>query len=478
MFNTLKIGWSIDNTVIHIVGIGGIGMSGIAELLHNIGYKVQGSDANMSNNIERLRGLGILCHVGHKEENLGNATIVVRSTAIKDNCPDIIAAFAGKIPVISRSEILAEIMRFKYCISVSGSHGKTTTSAIVSHLLEVAGLSPTIINGGIINTKGTNVHLGMSDYIVAEADESDGTFIYIHSAIGVVTNIDPEHLDYYKTFDQLKHAFKTFLNNLPFYGFGVVCFDHPIVQEICVDVNRRLITYGIENTNVDVYAKNITLDASGQKFSIYLSNAMVKRLHLPYNEIPNVTLGIIGKHNVQNALAAVAIALEKRISLDDIIKALSSFNGVGRRFTKVAEQNQILFVDDYAHHPIEVQATLSSARDLAKVRGGRVIAILQPHRYTRLRDLFTEFAKCAYNADIVLLTDVYAASESPIDNINSNTLVEEMRKHHSNVNKVANFDSLAHTLKSILQPQDIVLFLGAGDITKWAYQMPNKLNEV
>lgn len=455
--------------VIHIIGIGGIGMSGIAEILHNLGYPVQGSDLSSNANTTRLEAIGIKIFYDHNENNVQDTGVIVRSTAVKESNPEIQYALANKIPVISRSEMLAEIMRMKIGVAISGTHGKTTTTSLVSCMFEAANMQPTVINGGIINTVGTNAYVGSGDYIIAEADESDATFIHIPSTIGVITNIDPEHLDYYGSFENAKQAYRTFIQNLPFYGFGVLCTDHPEVKAISSEIkHRKVVTYGLEE-GANFQAININVTAEGSYFDVQLHKG---KLH---EVMTGFYLPTPGFHNVQNALAAVAIAFELGFDRDIIINGFKQFQGVGRRFTKTGEVHGILVVDDYAHHPKEVEATLKTARIVANNRNGRVVAVLQPHRYTRLANLFDDFASCFNDADIVYISDIYSAGEQPIAGISSGELVKAIAKTNKQCFHFVGEHDLPSILAEKVKTDDIILCMGAGTITKWAYNLPEAL---
>ncbi|MEQ9199336.1 MAG: UDP-N-acetylmuramate--L-alanine ligase, partial [Rhodospirillales bacterium] len=369
---------------IHFVGIGGIGMSGIAEVLNQLGYQVKGSDISDNANVQRLRGLGIEVHVGHRAENVGDASVVVVSTAVKADNPEVVAARAALIPVVRRAEMLGELMRLKWAIAVGGTHGKTTTTSLVAAMLDAAELDPTVINGGIINAYGTNARVGEGEWMVAEADESDGSFLKLPATIAVVTNIDPEHLDHYGDFDTLKRAFDSFVANIPFYGFAALCVDHPEVQAMIPRVSdRKIITYGL-TPQADVRALNIDIGPGGAKFDVTVSD----RAATPPRQMTDLRLPMYGRHNVQNSLAAIAIACEMGLSEEVIRKALAGFKGVKRRFTRTGEWNGVTVIDDYGHHPVEISAVLKAAREAS---AGNVIAVVQPHRYTRLRDLFEDF---------------------------------------------------------------------------------------
>ncbi len=463
----------LDVGMLHFVGIGGIGMSGIAEVLHNLGYAVQGSDLSDNYTVERLRKHDIKVMIGpHKAQNIHGATVVVISSAVKADNPEVVEARAQRIPVVRRAEMLAELMRLKATISIAGTHGKTTTTSLISTLLMAAEMKPTVINGGIINAYGTNAFLGEGEWMVVEADESDGTFIRIPSTIAVITNIDPEHLDHYGTFEHLKAAFHQFITQLPFYGFGVLCIDHPEVQALMARIlDRRIVSYGT-SPQADVRAVNIRQVAHGQVFDVELAARtgeaarVLKDVHLP----------MYGAHNMRNACAAIAVAREVGIADAVILRGLKSFEGVKRRFTKTGEVGGITIIDDYGHHPVEIAATLSSARQAVEASGGKVIAVVQPHRYTRLSSLFTEFCTCFDNADSVVVTDVYSAGEEPIEGANRDALVAGIRSHgHKHVLPLASEKELATVIATIAQPSDFVVCLGAGSISKWAASLPKEL---
>ncbi len=463
----------LDVGMLHFVGIGGIGMSGIAEVLHNLGYQVQGSDLADNYTVERLRKNGIKVVIGpHQASNIQGAAVLVISSAVKADNPEVVEARAQRIPVVRRAEMLAELMRLKATISIAGTHGKTTTTSLISTLLMSAGKKPTVINGGIINAYGTNAILGEGEWMVVEADESDGTFIRIPSTIAVVTNIDPEHLDHYGNFENLKGAFHQFITQLPFYGFGVLCADHPEVQALMAKVfDRRMISYGT-SPQADVRAVNIRQVSGGQLFDV----EVLDRSSGAPQVMKDVALPMYGMHNVRNALAAIAVAREVGIDDANILKALNAFEGVKRRFTKTGEVNGITVIDDYGHHPVEIAATLSSARQAVEAKGGRVIAVVQPHRYTRLASLFSDFCTCFSDADTVIVTDVYTAGEDPIEGANRDALVEGIRNHgHKHVLPLESEKALAGVVASIAQPNDFVICLGAGSISKWAASLPKEL---
>ena len=462
----------LDIGTIHFVGIGGIGMSGIAEVLHSLGYSVQGSDIADSANVKRLRDMGIDVHVGHDAANLGQAQVVVVSSAVKPDNPEVVAARQNLIPVVRRAEMLGELMRLKWSIAVGGTHGKTTTTSLVSAVLDGAGLDPTVINGGIINAYGTNARLGTGDWLVAEADESDGTFLKLPSTIAVVTNIDPEHMEHYGDFDTLKRAFVQFVENIPFYGFAVLCIDHAEVQNLIPRVSdRRVVTYGF-SPQADVRAVNMTPGLDGIAFDAVIRDRKTGETR----EIADLHLPMYGQHNVQNALAAIAIANEMMLSDADVARALAKFGGVKRRFTRTGTVGGITVIDDYGHHPVEISAVLAAARDATN---GKVIAVVQPHRYTRLRDLFEDFCTCFNDADAVVVAPVYAAGEAPIEGIDRDSLVEGLKVHgHRKVIALDAPEDLARITLDLAKSGDFVVCLGAGTITAWANALPEQLQEL
>jgi len=454
---------------IHFVGIGGIGMSGIAEVLVNLGYAVQGSDASDNYNLDRLRKKGAKVSVGHKAENVDGAEVVVVSTAIKRDNPELMAARERRIPVVRRAEMLAELMRLKSCVAIAGTHGKTTTTTMVATLLDAGGLDPTVINGGIINAYGSNARLGAGDWMVVEADESDGTFLKLPTDVAIVTNVDPEHLDHFKTFEAVQDAFRHFVENLPFYGFAVMCIDHPVVQTLVGKIeDRRIITYG-ENPQADARLVDLTAGGGGSKFKVVIRDRKAGTTH----EIADLALPMPGRHNASNATAAIAVAHALGVSDDAIRKAMAGFGGVKRRFTKTGEWNGVTVIDDYGHHPVEIAAVLKAARDSYT---GKVIAVVQPHRYTRLQSLFEEFCTCFNDADAVVVADVYAAGEAPIDGIDRDHFVEGLRAHgHREVVPLPAATELAGIVKGLVKSGDLVVCLGAGNITQWAYALPDQL---
>ena len=454
---------------IHFVGIGGIGMSGIAEVLLNLGYRVQGSDASENANVKRLREKGATIWIGHDAKHLGEAEVVVVSTAIRRDNPELTAAREKRLPVVRRAEMLAELMRLKQCVAIAGTHGKTTTTSLVATLLDAGGFDPTVINGGIINAYGTNARLGEGEWMVVEADESDGTFLKLPADVAIVTNIDPEHLDHFHTFDAIKEAFRAFVENLPFYGFAVMCLDHVTVQELVGRIeDRRVITYG-ENPQSDVRLLDVDLTGGTTKFNVLIRD----RVTSDATYLQNLVLPMPGHHNALNATAAIAVAHQLGMSVEAIRKALAGFGGVKRRFTRTGEWKGAIFFDDYGHHPVEIAAVLRAARASTKQH---VIAIVQPHRYTRLQSLFDQFATCFNDADTVIIADVYAAGEKPIDGIDRDHLVSAIKAHgHRDVIALENPDNLAKMLQGKIKPGDYVVCLGAGNITQWAYALPDQL---
>ena len=457
---------------IHFVGIGGIGMSGIAEILHNLGYSVQGSDANDGANTQRLKQLGIPVKIGHAPEALGQAQVVVVSSAIKSDNPELQAARQRMLPVVRRAEMLGELMRLKWSIAVAGTHGKTTTTSMVGAVLDAAQLDPTVINGGIINAYGTNARLGAGDWMVVEADESDGTFTRLPATIGIVTNIDPEHLDFYKNFEAIQAAFDTFVTNIPFYGFAALCIDHPAVQGMIPRVSdRRIVTYGM-SPQADIRAANIATSTSGARYDVVVTD----RLNGTNRTIEGFTLPMFGLHNVQNSLAAIAVGTEMGIDDETLKAAFAGFSGVKRRFTKTGISHGVTVIDDYGHHPVEIAAVLSAARQAAE---GNVFAVVQPHRYTRLASLFDDFCRCFNDADTVIVADVYGAGEPPIPGIDKTALVEGLlTRGHRHVLPLGQPDDLARMIRGLAKPGDLVVCLGAGSITNWANALPAELDRL
>ncbi|PSJ38378.1 UDP-N-acetylmuramate--L-alanine ligase [Allosphingosinicella deserti] len=454
-------GVGTDIGTIHFVGIGGIGMSGIAEVMHILGYKVQGSDVAEGYVVEGLRKAGIPVTIGQHADNLGDAAVVVVSTAIRKDNPELVCAYERRIPVVRRAEMLAELMRLKLTVAVAGTHGKTTTTSMVASLLDAGGIDPTVINGGIINAYGSNARLGSSDWMVVEADESDGSFLRLDGTIAVVTNIDPEHLDHYGSFDKVKDAFVEFVENVPFYGAALLCVDHPEVQTIMPRLrDRRVVPYGFA-AQADVRGENVRPVAGGNVFDVSIRDRGGE-----VRTIRDIELPMPGRHNVQNALAAIGVAAELGIPDETIARGFAKFHGVKRRFTKVGEIEGATIIDDYGHHPVEIRAVLAAAREGAQ---GRVIAVVQPHRFTRLQNLMEEFRTAFNDADVVYVTPVYAAGEEPIEGVDAEALVEGLKERgHRSVKAVADLQDLCLQLRDIAAAGDMVICLGAGDITKWA----------
>ena len=477
----------LDIGVIHFVGIGGIGMSGIAEILHNLGYKVRGSDLHDSYVIKHLRDEDIPIEIGHRAENLADAEVVVISSAVKQDNPEVMAARAKLLPVVRRAEMLAELMRLKWSVAVGGTHGKTTTTSMVAALLDAAHLDPTVINGGIINNYGTNARLGAGEWMVAEADESDGTFVKLPAVIAIVTNVDPEHLDHYGSVEAMNRAYEEFVHNIPFYGFAVLCIDHPVVQAMIPRLSdRRVVTYGF-SPQADVRAVNLRLDPAGSTFDVAIND----RFRETTREIADVRLPMVGQHNVQNSLAAIAVANEMHFADEVIRKGFAGFGGVKRRFTKTGEANGVTVIDDYGHHPVEIAAVLKAARQATQgqatqgqatqgqATSGKVIAVVQPHRYTRLANLFEEFCTCFNDADIVLAAEVYPAGEQPIEGVSGEALAAGLRaRGHRHVEHLKDPKDLARMVAPMAAPGDIVVCLGAGSITNWAHALPAELQAI
>ena len=455
--------------LVHFIGIGGIGMSGIAEVLHNLGYRVQGSDQADSANVQRLREKGIDVFVGHQAENLGDAEVVVVSTAIKKTNPELVAAREKLLPVVRRAEMLAELMRFRNAIAIGGTHGKTTTTSMVATLLEAGGLDPTVINGGIINAYGTNARMGEGEWMVVEADESDGTFLKLPADIAIVTNIDPEHLDHYGSFDAVRAAFRQFVENVPFYGFGVMCLDHPEVQAMVSRIeDRKVITYG-ENPQADVRFSNIRMDGATSVFDVEIRRRRTGQVIA----LKDLRLPMPGRHNVSNATAAIAVAQRLGLSPEAIARGLANFGGVKRRFTLTGSWNGVNVYDDYGHHPVEIKAVLRAAREAC---AGRIVAVHQPHRYSRVASLFEEFAGCFNDADTVMIAPIYAAGEDPIDGVSAEEMVSRIKSAgHRDARFLPSAEALARIVAGIAKPGDFVVLLGAGSITHWAQVLPKEL---
>jgi UDP-N-acetylmuramate--alanine ligase len=462
----------LDVGTIHFVGIGGIGMSGIAELLHNLGYRVQGSDRAEGANTRRLCQAGVPVAIGHAEGNLGDAQVVVISSAVKADNPEVVAARRRLIPVVRRAEMLGELMRLKWSIAVAGTHGKTTTTSLVAALLDAAGLDPTVVNGGIINAWGSNARLGSGDWVVAEADESDGTMVKLPATVAIVTNIDPEHLDHYGTFDALREAFVSFLSAIPFYGFAALCIDHPEVQGIIPRIlDRRIVTYGF-SAQADVRATEVRANGDGMRFDAVIADRKTGRSVA----VDDVFLPMFGRHNVQNALAALAVAHSIGIDPETCRRAFGGFGGVNRRFTRTGVVDGVTVIDDYGHHPVEIAAVLAAARGVGT---GQVIAVVQPHRYSRLKSLFDGFCACFNDADAVVVADVYPAGEDPVPGIDRDALVEGLRvRGHRHVLPLAAREDLAGIVADLARPGDLVVCLGAGSITQWAHALPKEIADV
>jgi len=458
-----------DIGVIHFVGIGGIGMSGIAEVMHNLGYSVQGSDIAETANVARLRSLGVPVRIGHAPDNLGDARVIVVSSAVKLDNAEVQTARERQLPIVRRAEMLAELMRLKWCISVAGTHGKTTTTSICASMLDAAGFDPTVINGGIINAYGTNARLGEGEWMVVEADESDGTFVKLPATLAIVTNIDPEHLDFYGDFEAVRGAFHTFVENVPFYGAAVLCLDHPEVQALMARIeNRRIVTYGFSN-QADVRAVDLAFAEGGSRFSVEIAD----RRQDSVRRLDDLRLPMPGRHNVQNALAAITVGLELGFADDTLRAGLAGFSGVKRRFAKTGEAGGITVIDDYAHHPVEIAAVLSAARQAYQ---GRIIAVVQPHRYSRLANLLEDFCTCFNQADSVIVAPVYPAGEAPIEGVDAEALAQGLRAHgHRSVTTVDGPESLAAATAERAGPGDLVICLGAGSITQWAHALPEEI---
>jgi len=438
---------------IHFVGIGGAGMSGIAEVLLNLGYRVTGSDLSRSDSVKRLEGMGGKIFIGHQAANIGQAQVVVVSSAVSKENPEVLAARERLIPVIPRAAMLAELMRLKYGVAIAGAHGKTTTTSLVASVLAEGGLDPTAVIGGKLNRFGSHAKLGQGELLVAEADESDGSFLKLTPTIAVVTTLDREHLDYYGDMSRIQAAFLNFLNKVPFYGLAVVCLDQDSVQEIIPHLQVRYTTYGM-TTQADLVGSDVKLRGWESEFSVHDRQKSLGRFHL----------ALPGLHNVYNALAAIAVGLELEVGLEAIRKALSEFGGVERRFHLVGEKKNVMIVDDYGHHPTEIKATLAAARS---GWNRRVVAVFQPHRYTRTRDLLREFATAFYQADTLILTEIYPAGEPPIEGISGRILYEQIKQHgHKDVHFLTGPEAIVERLLSLVRPGDIVLTLGAGDVWK------------
>ena len=447
----------------HFIGIGGIGMSGIAEILINLGYDVSGSDLRESEQTKRLRQLGATIYIGHYPSNIKDYHVVVTSSAISKNNPEIIEAKKRKIPVIHRSEMLAELVRLKHGIGVAGTHGKTTTSSMLAYILYHGGLNPTAVVGGKVLNFGSNARIGEGQYFVFEADESDGSFIKLLPTIGIVTNIDADHLDHYKYFEGIKEAFITYMNNIPFYGYSVVCMDDPVVAEVLPRIERPYVTYGF-NTGAHFKATNIKLLNGSTMYSCYYNDKL----------LGEIVLNLLGKHNIINSLAVVAVALELGLAFGVIAEAIAQFQGVGRRLEKIGETNGIVVVDDYGHHPTEIRATLDALKQLGK----RVIVVFQPHRYTRTQYLCDEFGQAFTMADELFLTEIYPAGEEPIEGVSSNLIQQSVKKHEGrDVVVIPHLDQVPDYICSIVKEGDVIVTLGAGDIYKVGHTILSMLDK-
>ncbi|MDR2646362.1 MAG: UDP-N-acetylmuramate--L-alanine ligase [Holosporaceae bacterium] len=466
----------VDIGVIHFVGIGGIGMSGIADTLVNLGYKVSGSDLKENTMTTKLVRKGVPVKIGHQPENVHGAVVVVMSSAVSFDNPEILEARRLGIPVIKRAEMLAELMKMKRSIAVAGTHGKTTTTSLVAAILDQASLDPTVINGGLINAYNSNARLGSGDWMVVEADESDGSFVKLISTISVVTNINFDHSDNFKNFSELSGLFSTFIANIPFYGAAILCIDHPEVEKISKKIkDRRVITYGLVHEKANISGENIKLYSQGAKFDVVFSNEIVKKYELKENKWENFTLNMFGTHNVQNALAAIAVGLELSIFEDDMRVALGSFMGVKRRFTTVANVGGIKIIDDYAHHPVEIESVLKAARNICD---GRIFAIIQPHRYSRLKNFLDDFCKVLEQSDHVFVTPIYSAGEKN-NGIDHFSLLNLLNKNNIvRADFTQDLLTLVEKIREEAVSGDFIIFLGAGDITKWSYELADQLVKI
>jgi UDP-N-acetylmuramate--alanine ligase len=457
------------NSKLHFSGIGGIGMSGLAEIMHKLGYNVQGTDVSKNYITKKLENSGIKIFYNHSDSDLRGVSFLIKSSAIKEDNPEVKRCIKSGVPIVSRAELLAELMRSKIAVSISGSHGKTTTTSFIATLLEKAGLDPTVIVGGIINNKSTNAYLGLGNFMVVEADESDETFIKIPTTVAVITNMDKEHMDFYKSYGNLKKAFRKFIEGIPFYGFGVLCIDDKELNKLNKKITtREIITYSLEKKQADVFATNIRKSKEGHSFDICFGEKFDNFT------IKEVKLNIPGLHNVLNSLAAAAVAARFYLNLDCLKEAFGEFDNVKRRFTLTNEVDGIKFIDDYAHHPREIKATLAAAKQVVSATKGKVFVIFQPHKYTRLNNLFNEFVHCFKDADIVYIADVYSANEEPIVGANKESLAKSIRELYKDkkTQPLKSWEDLPDIIKESCKTNDIVLFLGAGDITKWAYKVP------
>ncbi len=461
----------LDIGAIHFIGIGGIGMSGIAEIMRNLGYEVRGSDSVESTNVRRLRAMGIPVSIGHDATNLKDVHAVVYSSAVRAGNVEFDEARRLGLPLVRRAEMLAEIMRLKSCVAIAGTNGKTTTTTMVAALLDAGGLDPTVVNGGIINAYGTNARLGAGDWVVVEADESDGTFLRLPATIAVVTNADPDHLDYYGTFERMRDAFQRFVENVPFYGFAVLCIDHPEVQAMVGRIeDRRIVTYGL-SPQADVRAVNVSYSQGASHYDVVLTD----RRRSTEARMDQVCLPMPGEHNIQNSLAAITVARQLGVSDTVIREALRKFAGVKRRFTKVGEWNGAAIIDDYGHNPFKIAAALKAAR---QAYSGPVVAVVQPHRFTRLRDTWEQFCACLNDADVAIIAPVYPAGEQPIAGFDRDTYAEALRAHgHRNVLTIDGGMDLAGVVAPFAKPGGAIVMLGAGSISHWAAALQKALED-
>lgn len=469
---------------LHFIGIGGIGMSGIAEVLHNLGYRVKGSDIAENYNTKRLQELGVDIIIGHQAGNIQDAQVVVISSAVRPDNPEVLAARKVGIPVIQRAEMLAELMRLKKSIAISGTHGKTTTTSMAAALLDAADMDPTVVNGGIINAYHTNARLGTGEWTVVEADESDGSFTKLPATMAIVTNIDPEHMEFYGTVENLHKAFLKFIENIPFYGLAILCADHPTVMSLISSIiDKRFITYGF-NESAMIRATNLRQAINGTTFDVEIARPLPLAVALqnPDNsikslprKIKDIFLPMVGKHNVQNALSIIAVADELELSEEIIRKAFNNFKGVKRRFTHVGTINDVSIIDDYAHHPVEIKTVIEAAKQATQ---GRIWVVKQPHRYSRLHHLFDDFTHSFYGAHHVILAPVYGANEEPIPEASSERLAEALQGNNIPTTLFYNPEELAPLLKTLVLPGDMILCLGAGNITQWAAALAEQLSDL
>lgn len=464
--------------IIHFIGIGGIGMSGIAEILDSLGYRVQGSDAQAGHNTSRLQKKGIPVFLGHDTSPLKDASVVVISSAVKGDNIELQAARKLGLPVVKRADMLAEIMRLKPSIAVGGTHGKTTTTSILATMLSSAGLDPTVVSGGIINAYGTNARLGQGNWVVAEADESDGTFTRLPATIAIVTNVDPEHLEHYGSYDTLQQSFRDFVDNVPFYGVGVVCYDSEVVRDLYDTLtDRRLLSYGLHWDKVDLKAAHLSISPEGVTFDVFFSDRFKRLCPLAPEdkEVKGLFLPVLGEHNVANALAALCVAFELGVPIEKVREGLANFRGVQRRFTRVGTFKGATVIDDYAHHPTEIKAVLKTAQQAYQ---GKIIAVLQPHRYSRLRDLYHDFQASLMGADQIYVAPVYAAGEKPLKGYDQETFVADLKAKGCRAEALGSLETLPTALGPIVQPEDCILCMGAGDITAWARALPRQEDRV